>query len=682
MKAALPQDPLRMKGNMYVDFEFNRVSSRYVNLVCAVVRVKGEAHKYWLHNDRQAWADLATDLKAWLRSYRLVCYGAIAESRSLLALGINPLEHNIIDLWAEVRLLHNHNSKYQYGRYFFMGEEKCSVPPHIVPAMNKGKDMTEIRDSLVASQAFFLGHVRSGARKEQMRRLIIDDPADFTQEERTAIMDYCEEDVIDLPRLHAVISKAEMDELQWTAEQVILAQVTRGSYSASMALCETEGIPLDVQAATHLSRNVEQASNAIIQDLVTNHYPFFTQKTTGEWTQTAAQLAAYIEEKGLTKSWPKTPSGAYAADEDTLEDFSGFSEINQLRRARKVLGQLKWFRDEAWAYFFEHVDIYESRLRTWLNPFGTQSNRNAPPAKVFVPAMSNWLRCLIRPQVGHVIDGIDWASQEFAIAAMLSQDPKMLEAYRSGDPYVYFAKEAGAIPKDADAKWVKDPSLAPEDQQAAYIKYAEARDLFKATVLGLQYGMGNDKLSRKLSMDTGKVVTVNQAAQLKDMHKRIFYVYWAWLDSLEGIYSKSPLILWDGWAMFKDNHSTLSMKNFPVQGTGSVIMRRAILKAQREGIKVLFPLHDAIYILRDEKDTRDLVRMEQLMDEAVQEVLGDMLYIRHDCKTVTNSEPWIEKRGKKMYDLLSKYLRPMEKPEGEVEKSTVRRKKKASEKNN
>ena len=44
---------------------------------------------------------------------------------------------------------------------------------------------------------------------------------------------------------------------------------------------------------------------------------------------------------------------------------------------------------------------------------------------------------------------IDWAQQEFGIAAALSGDTVMMEAYRSGDPYLAFAKQAGAAPADA-----------------------------------------------------------------------------------------------------------------------------------------------------------------------------------------------------------------------------------------
>jgi hypothetical protein len=674
-------EPLPKKGNLFIDFEFNRTWARHVNLVCAVVRVEGVNHRYWLHNDREAQRVLARDLARWLNEYRLVCHGAIAESRSLIALGLDPLQYEIVDTWAEVRQLHNHNNKFEYGRYFGIGGEKKSVAPHIIPAMNFGKDMHPIGTSLVDAMGFFLGKVRNSAEKEVMRRLIIDDLPDYTAEQQKKIMDYCEEDVVDLPALYQAIAMAELEELKWTPEQLIKAHTTRGSDSASMALCETEGIPLGIEAAHNLSRNVEEASNALITELVTNHYPFFEKKPDNSWVQSYQKLEEFINGKALGDKWPRTTSGKYAADEDTLEDYAGISEINQLRKTRKILGQLKWFRDESWAYFYSHVDIYEHRLRCWLNPFGTQSNRNAPPAKVFVPAMSNWLRCLIQPREGQAITGIDWSSQEFAIAAVMSKDPKMLEAYRFGDPYVYFAMEAGAIPKHAQPKWVKKPGTAPEEVREMYEKYSASRDLFKATVLGLQYGMGVEKLSRKLTMDTGKEVTVNDATQLRDMHKRVFHVYWAWLDAVTNAYSREPLTLYDGWTIFMDNPSALSVKNFPVQGTGSAIMRLAVRLAQRRGIKVSFPLHDAIYIIHDEGDKTAIETLEKCMDEAVETILGKELYIRHEGKTVTNTDPWVEKRGEDMYNLLKEYLTDRLPVEDGEKKLPKRRKKTASEKN-
>jgi DNA polymerase-1 len=68
---------------------------------------------------------------------------------------------------------------------------------------------------------------------------------------------------------------------------------------------------------------------------------------------------------------------------------------------------------------------------------------------------------------------VDWSQQEFGIAASRSDDPAMMGAYQSGDPYPAFGKQAGRIPPDGTKK-----------------THGADRELFKACVLGVQYGRG------------------------------------------------------------------------------------------------------------------------------------------------------------------------------------------------
>jgi DNA polymerase I-like protein with 3'-5' exonuclease and polymerase domains len=84
-----------------------------------------------------------------------------------------------------------------------------------------------------------------------------------------------------------------------------------------------------------------------------------------------------------------------------------------------------------------------------------------------------------------VLAYIDYSQQEFCIAAALSKDPEMKAAYESGDPYLAFAKQAGAVPLEATKSTHK-----------------AARDLFKACVLGVQYGMGPDSLALRIGKST------------------------------------------------------------------------------------------------------------------------------------------------------------------------------------
>jgi hypothetical protein len=87
-------------------------------------------------------------------------------------------------------------------------------------------------------------------------------------------------------------------------------------------------------------------------------------------------------------------------------------------------------------------------------------------------------RGLIQPPPGHGVAYIDWEQQEFGIAAALSGDANMQAAYHSGDPYLAFAKQAGAAPPDATKATHK-----------------AVREQFKACVLAVQYGIQEESLA-------------------------------------------------------------------------------------------------------------------------------------------------------------------------------------------
>src|SRR5262249_48012560 len=126
----------------------------------------------------------------------------------------------------------------------------------------------------------------------------------------------------------------------------------------------------------------------------------------------------------------------------------------------------------------------------------------------FIFGPSVWLRGLIKPPPGSAIAYIDWKQQEFGIAAALSGDQAMLAAYQSGDPYLAFAKQAGAVPADATGT-----SHKPQ------------RELFKQCVLAVQYGMEEKSLALRI----GQPVIV--ARGLLQAHRETYRTFWRWSDA-------------------------------------------------------------------------------------------------------------------------------------------------------
>ena len=81
----------------------------------------------------------------------------------------------------------------------------------------------------------------------------------------------------------------------------------------------------------------------------------------------------------------------------------------------------------------------------------------------------------------------------------------MQEAYMTGDPYLAFAKQAGAVPLDATKQ-----------------NHGAQRELFKQCVLGVAYGMEAESLALRI----GQPMIV--ARHLLCAHRETYRRFWAW----------------------------------------------------------------------------------------------------------------------------------------------------------
>jgi DNA polymerase-1 len=215
-----------------------------------------------------------------------------------------------------------------------------------------------------------------------------------------------------------------------------------------------------------------------------------------------------------------------------------------------------------------------------MNIFGAQSGRSQPAASGFMFLKPAWMRSLVMPAPGKFIAGIDFGQQEFFLSAMESECPNMIAAYLSGDPYLYGAKLAGAIPQSGTKE-----------------SHKIERDLFKNTYLGILYGMTKYGLSAKLTGDTGREYTEDDAQRQIDIFEDSFPEYMEWKEELIDAYqSGCGIRLPCGWRMWTDNDNLRSVCNVPIQGFGASIMRKSVDLAVGAGCSVIFTLHDAIYI--------------------------------------------------------------------------------------
>ena len=738
-RAARNMEQTTGRPGIYLDFEFNNSSAPVLNLVSCSVVVFNDMEglqadvplEFWLHTTAEekktgvinANQVRLTGLLERLRDNHgavFIGYGSAAECRSFEALGLDPHAFGWIDLFAEWRQLTFNNDKCQYGTYFTKtGFRRFSVAPHYDKNRNKGRDNNAVGAGMVDAVAQLFDVFISSEHKNEMRDLIIADHDEYTEAEQRQIMDYCTSDIKFLPLMWEKMFRLLQGDIGLDSDTLFRVQLRRGEFIASIAKMETVGFPLLVDQVHNLRNNFDKAEDEIITDLVKNHYAFYIREkkrasdVLGRWVDKYDQFVAFIKKQGLYETWPRTvnkDTGRFtdtlAREDKILGDYDGIPEIKAYRQAKKLIKQLAWFKEPDTVKlsksgdFFDNVG-FDNRLRSFLGPFGTQTGRNAPKASRFVLAMSSWLRCLIHPEPGFSIIGIDYASQEFAIAAVLANDANMVAAYRSGDPYLYFAKKAGAVPLDADPKLCKNPALIlkaataqiktpldiyhlsldderliekefPEVWKAyqCHQDHKEQRGLFKSTTLGLQYGMGADKLAVKLAADMGRPFTRAEAEKLISLHKKVYPTYWKWSAGQVKQYERQgKLLLWDGWALLGDNDNSLSVKNFPVQGTGSAIMREAVRLAHKENLAILSPLHDALYMIApDDKVEDHKTTLSEAMLQAVRNVLylnpdgslkvpeEDVLEIRLDIDVHAHGETWVEEKGERFYKMLHKYL--------------------------
>ena len=193
------------------------------------------------------------------------------------------------------------------------------------------------------------------------------------------------------------------------------------------------------------------------------------------------------------------PSGEIDLSDNAFKEVArSHQEIAPLRELRQSLSRMR---------LSELAVGKDGRNRCLLSAFRARTGRNQPSNSKFIFGPSAWLRGLIKPENGSAIAYIDWSQQEFGIAAALSKDPKMMAAYQSGDPYLAFANQAGAVPTDGTKQ-----------------SHPNERALYKACVLAVQYGMG----SRSLAARIGQPEIV--ARDLLDLHRKTYKVFWEWSD--------------------------------------------------------------------------------------------------------------------------------------------------------
>ena len=571
------------KNIFVVDFEFVSDPGERQKPVCVVFHEinSGETKKVWLEGKDPLTLTPPYPIS---ESDLFVAYFSSAEWNCHLALGW-PLPENVIDLYAEFRNMTNG-----------------------LPGVSK--------KLLGACQHYGVTTI-SELEKESARQRIMRGPP-YTEEEKCYIMEYCASDVFETAELFETMK----EDPNFDTDRALL----RGRYMGAVATMEYGGIPIDLETLTALKENWIQIQEKLILEI---------DRDFGVYEGTVFKInkfEKYLNDNGI--AWPRTEKGNLEMKDDTFKEMClRYPQLQGLKDLRYILGQLR---------LSELPVGSDSRNRCLLSPFASKTGRNQPSTSKFIFGPAVWLRSLIKPEKGKVLAYVDYSQQEFMIAAALSKDEEMKAAYASGDPYLSFAKKAGAAP-----------------EEATKATHVAVRDLFKQCVLGVQYGMGAESLALRI----GKSIPYGK--ELIHHHKRVFFKYWEWSEHvLDTTLLNRKITTCFGWQMYvigKEQKEARTIKNFPCQATGAEILRVACILLVENGIKIIAPIHDAILIECEEGEAEEtILQAQKLMTKASTIVLGPENSIKTDVKVIKYPDRYADRRGIETWDKITHILKELE----------------------
>ena len=457
-----------------------------------------------------------------------------------------------------------------------------------------------------------------GAEKTAMRDLAIRG-GPFTDEERWALLDYCAEDVYALERLlPRMLPRID-----------IPRALLRGRYGWAVASMEHRGIPIDVPTFEHLKNRWSHIQTALVEE-VDARYGVFEGLTFKR-----DKFAHWLIDNNIP--WPRLPSGQLDMQDDTFRSMAkAYTAVAELRELRSALGKMRLFDDLAIGP--------DGRNRTGIMPFRARTGRNQPSNAKFIFGPSRWLRSLIKPEPGMAVAYIDYDQQEFGIAAALSGDTAMMDAYRSGDPYLAFGKQAGGIP--------------PEGTKTSH---KGERELFKACVLAVQYGMGAEALADRIGQP------VDMAKRLLRLHRETYRAFWMWsqaavdkamlLGRLETVFGW-PIHVGPSADPLKGANAR-SLANFPCQAHGAEMLRLACCMLVEAGIGLCAPVHDAVVIEGPADSVDEVVaRARGIMAEASKIVLGGF-EISTGAEIIKYPDRYIDEKGGGFWDTVTRLAGPV-----------------------
>jgi len=529
------------------DYEYRQPDGESPIVACGVYK---ELKSQKIHKQKQLPYPIEDTL--------LVSFACNAETSCLLSLGYG-LPKYIWDLYVINRKLFNGKLKVETGAFSLIN----------------------------TANRYGIKDVISSEKKEYFRKLILENKT-YTPDQFNEIVDYCESDVLTTEKLFYK-QLEHLDEFNYDPQEIVSQTLFHSKALAYTAQIERNGIPVDVGLYKDFNKYFSEITQELIRD-INNKYDLYEDNSFSH-----EKFKKFINKLNI-KNWPITKTGKLKTDKDTIWGFSKhYKEIDEFQFAQEFINcrNLKGYQIGS-----------DGRSRTSLHMFQQKTGRtNASPAKYPFGA-PKWSRNFIRPDDGKVLLYLDYKSQEPAIQAALSSDENLLNAYNSGDIYLYTAKLAGAAPQEATKK-----------------SHPKIRELYKVAFLANGYGQEAYGLAKRLN------VPLTTAKKIRVDILKVYQKYFNWINAavskaMQRGYIKTVF----GWT-YHLNHNELSnprsLLNWPIQSHGSEILRKAIIHLIDNNYEVSAIVHDAVLIHVPKSNLKEqIIKAQEILSNAAYEVIG------------------------------------------------------------
>ena len=438
-------------------------------------------------------------------------------------------------------------------------------------------------------------------------------PFEYNLEEQKQILDYCQSDTEVLRQIFIKQVIDIEDKLKLKTDEDFEAELwrilNRGYAVGCVARVEQNGIPVDTRLISYFNNNWNNVKHKLIEN-INKDIKVFTEDHKFNFQK----FNELVIRNGLSHKWPRMKTGNFTTNSKVLKQNLHIPDIKKLNEIRTLQNMTK---------LSSYEPGKDGRVRTSLFMFGTVTGRTSPSTSKYPFNASKWARNFIKPTIGNNLVYIDYKSQEPAIMGYLSGDQNKINAYQSGDVYIYTAKLFNYVPEFATDE-----------------THPKERNIFKVLDLANNFGQGPMAVADQLK------ISVARAKTLQMKYRETFKTYFRWLEGyIEAGLRNGYLSTRFGWQRWikdlfkigpngKAGDIRRSLMNWPIQAHGAEVLRKALIDLTDEHFEVCALVHDAILLQIPIPEFHErLEQAKRIMVNASIQVVGGPIQVEHETIT-------------------------------------------------